>query len=302
MSKPPDTYTRASRLGVHGSNRGSFLRSTAEQYRAITPTPLPGTGRVRGVPCRSFWRIFLGVLLVLAAQPGSAQSPQQLFDQANQLYAKHVYDSAAALYQKLIARGYRSAALFYNAGNASLMDRQLGYAVYYFEKAHQEAPGNASIQHNLSLATQKATGKISQEPTLFFIRWWHGWLHWHRANIWAAGSLLFFWIFLGFLGWRLARRPAPRWTRWALAAAALLCIGYGCGAAGSWYYRTHHRFAILVVKDQPLKSAPDAQSPDILVLPEGQKVRITDAVNGWEKVELTDGQQGWLDSSGMLPL
>lgn len=245
---------------------------------------------------------FLGLLLVIAARTGSAQTPQQLFDQANQLYERHVYDSSAALYKKLIAQGYRSAALFFNAGNASFMDQHLGYAVYYYEKARQEAPGNVMILHNLSLATQKATGKISQEPTLFFIRWWHGLLHLHRANAWAIGSLVFFWIFLGFLGWRLLRRPAPRWTRWALIVAAVLCIGYVCGAAGTWYYSTHHRFAILIGKQQPLKTAPDAQSPDVMVLPEGQKVRVTDAVNGWQKVKLTDGQQGWLESSDMLPL
>jgi hypothetical protein len=246
--------------------------------------------------------IFLGLLLVTGSRPASAQTPQQLFDQANRLYERHAYDSSAALYKKLIDQGYHSAALFYNAGNASFMDQQLGYAVYYFEKARQEAPDNAMILHNLSLATQKATGKISQEPTLFFIRWWQGLLHLHRANVWAAGSLIFFWVFLGFLGWRLLRRPAPRWTRWALLAAALLCLCYGSGAAGSWYYRTHHRFAVLVDKQQPLKTAPDSQSPDLMVLPEGQKVRVTDAVNGWNKVKLTDGQQGWLESSGMLPL
>lgn len=249
--------------------------------------------------------IILTTCLALGSLPekGMAQiAPQQAFDQANRLYESHLYDSATVLYQQLIKNGFDNPELFYNAGNANFKSRHLGYAVYYFEKALQADPGNKVIAHNLALARGQATDKIDQVPTLFFITWWHQILQLHRPNAWMAVSIVLFWLLVFFTGWRVLRRPAPGWTKWAVLASAVLCCFYVSGSIGSWYRHTHHTHAVIIRADEPLKSAPDGNSPEIMVVHEGLKVKVTDAVNGWRKIKLTDGKEGWVDASSMLGL
>ena len=246
--------------------------------------------------------IILLFLAVALSNPVTGQSVQQTFDKANQLYQRHEYDSAAILYERLVKAGYDNPELYYNAGNANLKARRLGYAVYYFEKALQRSPGNEVIEHNLELAKQQASDKIDQIPTLFFIRWWHGLLHLHQSNTWMIGSVILFWVLIFFVGWRLLKRPAPRWTRWIILLTAVLFCIYLSGAMGTWYQRTHHNFAVIIKSNEQVKAAPDADSPDLLVVHEGLKVRVTDAVNGWRKIQLTDGKEGWVQADCMLRL
>lgn len=250
--------------------------------------------------------LFISLFLLLGKSATYAQSSQQLFDTANNLYEKHQYDSALVLYRQLLDKGFNNAELYYNAGNASLKRSHLGFAVYYYEKALQESPGNAVIKHNLAIARQQVTDKIDQVPTLFFIRWWHELLHWHTANAWMAGSILLFWLLVFFIGWRLLRRhaarPAPRWTKWAIVLFSILFCLYLSGAIGTWYRQTHHVFAVVVKAEEPLKAAPDGGSADVLVVHEGLKVKLLDSVNNWRKIKLTDGKEGWVQADSLLDL
>lgn len=235
-----------------------------------------------------------------------AQAPQQVFNKANDLYNRRLYDSALVMYRQLLKKGFSNTELYYNAGNASYKKGKLGYAVYYFEKALQESPGNKVIKHNLSLAKQRATDRIDQVPTLFFIRWWHNLLHLHTPNGWVAGSIVLFWILVFFVGWRLLRRnslaPPPRWTKWAILLFAILCGIYLSGAIGSWYQKTHHVFAIIIKTDEPLKTAPDNGSSNVVIIHEGLKVKVLDAVSDWRKIKLTDGKEGWVEANSLLDL
>lgn len=250
--------------------------------------------------------IFIFIIALLWGWQAPAQSPQQRFNQANHLYQEHRYDSASSIYRHLISQGYINPELYYNTGNACFKNGQLGYAVYYFEKALQQSPGNKVIKHNLTLAKQQATDKIDQVPTLFFIRWWHQLLHLHSPNGWMAGSIILFWLVVFFAGWRLLRRasimPAPRWTKWCIIFLSILFCLYLSGAIGTWYQRTHHLFAVIIKTDEQVKTAPDDGSADILIIHEGLKVRVTDAVNEWRKIKLTDGKEGWVKANSMLDL
>lgn len=227
---------------------------------------------------------------------------QQIFDKANQLYQKQEYDSAANLYQQLVNEGYVNPELYYNAGNANYQANHLGYAVYYFEKALQQSPGNAVIENNLSLAKQKAADKIEQIPTLFFIRWWHNMLQFHHPNGWMAGSIIFFWLLIIVTGWRTLRKPAPRWTKWLVLIFAILFCIYLSGAIGSWYHRSHHDLAVIILPEEQVKAAPDSGSADLLVIHEGLKVKITDEVGEWRRIKLSDGREGWILANSMLSL
>jgi uncharacterized protein YgiM (DUF1202 family) len=49
----------------------------------------------------------------------------------------------------------------------------------------------------------------------------------------------------------------------------------------------------------PLKKAPKTISKDIIILHEGTKVFVLEAKENYKKVQLTDGQIGWILSENI---
>lgn len=238
----------------------------------------------------------------LLCQVASGQSPQQLFDAANRLYQQQQYDTAAKAYQRLIDIGYENAALYYNAGNANYKANHTGNAVYDFEKALQQEPGNPVIQYNLQLANQRITDKPEQIPTLFFVSWWKNILHFHRPNGWLAGSIIFFWLLLLSVGWRYLTVAKPRWTKWGMYIAGILFAFYFIGTIASFQQVTQHPYGIVMDNTVKVKSAPDSGSGDITEIHEGVKVKVLDTAIGWKKIRLSDGKEGWIPANGMKEL
>ena len=236
---------------------------------------------------------------LLTVYTGQAQKPQQLFNTANALYSRQAYDSALACYDSLLQQGYHSAALYFNAGNASYQAGRAGYAVYYFTKALQLDPGNAAYTHNLRMAQLQASNKIHQIPTLFFVRWWHVLLHFFSVNTWLVLSIGTFWLLLFFVGWRRLSEAPPRFTRPAWIVSAALFLLTTTGAFFSWQAMHIHNLAIVVNVKNPLRQAPDENSGSVEYLNNGAKVRILDSVDNWKKIRLDNGTEGWYEVSDM---
>ena len=53
--------------------------------------------------------------------------------------------------------------------------------------------------------------------------------------------------------------------------------------------------AIVMRAVAPVGSAPGSDTGKALfILHEGTKVKVLDSVDGWNKIELADGRQGWI--------
>ncbi len=235
--------------------------------------------------------------MILKAPAWSQQSPQQLFNHANQLYKHQSYDSASILYLRLIDQGYQNPELYFNAGNAYYKTGQPGYAIYYYTKALQKDQGNKVVLHNLQMAQLQASNKIHQLPTLFFVRWWHVILNLFSVNTWLILSILFFWILLFLLG-RKWIQPSARLQGLWIPAALIFCF-FAAGSVFSWVQVRTHNTAIIVKAEQPLRTAPDQNSESIRPLDNGAKVHILDSVNQWKKIQLEDGTEGWANVDEM---
>lgn len=242
------------------------------------------------------------LLLCFFCRPALGQSPQPLFDTANSLYQSQQYDSAATVYGHLIDQGYDNAALYYNAGNANYKAGHTGLAVYDYEKALQDQPGNPVILHNLQLANQRIVDKPDQPPTLFFINWWRAVLHFHRPNGWLAGSIFFFWLLLLCAAWRMLSETKPRWTKWGIYVAGILFSAYFICTVAWFRQATLHPYAIVMEGTVTMKSAPDSGSSGIADIHEGVKVKVLDTAAGWKKIRLTDGREGWILAGTMKTL
>jgi len=246
--------------------------------------------------------IVLFIIAGLSSLPVKAQSPQQRFDKANQLYQQQAYDSAFTLYTQIIEEGYHNQALYFNAGNACYKEGRYSFAVYYYTKALQEAPGNKDITHNLRLAQLQASNKTHQLSTLFFVRWWHMLLHFFSINTWLIGSIVFLWLLVIFVGWSMLSAHPPKFIRkLRIPAAILFCLFFTCSIFSVEAAKSHD-MAIIVSVENPLRTAPDKNSSAIEELQNGSKVEIIDSVKDWRKIKLIDGTEGWFNINDMKTL
>jgi len=237
------------------------------------------------------------VLLVACVGFSAAQSPEIMFQQANQLYQQGKVVEAKDLYETILRNGYVSGDLYYNLGNAYYKAGNIPRAILCYERAVRLIPNDDDLRHNLQLANLMITDRIEPAPKLFIWEYWDGLkgLFSVRGATWL--------VYVGFLvviaalaTVVLARRYAFRKAALILGAAAgvifivsLLLLG----AKLSDTTRTDE--ALLQSGIVAVKNSPDAKSSDAFVLHGGVKVKIVDRVGGWVKIRLADGKVGWME-------
>ena len=57
------------------------------------------------------------------------------------------------------------------------------------------------------------------------------------------------------------------------------------------------RPAIIFAEITEVKGEPQKASPATLILHEGTKVYVKQVLGNWKKIQLTDGTEGWIESS-----
>jgi len=244
-------------------------------------------------------RLLLISVLVGAALSARAQDPQQVFEQASQLYQQGKFAEAGEAYESLVNNGYASGVLYYNLGNAYYKVGNIAKAVLFYERALKLMPNDEDLRYNLQLANSVIIDKIEPAPRLFIWQYWDGMkqmLSLHGLT-WLA-YLVFVLTIGAWAGLILAR--TYRFRRIALIAgsvsglvfALVLVVFFGrlsdLGSKDS---------AIVTAQITTAKNSPDPKSSDAFVLHAGVKVQITDQLSDWVKIRLADGKVGWMERS-----
>lgn len=240
------------------------------------------------------WLSLSGLLLFGASNPAD-------WTRAEQAYRKGDYAAAATAYQKLLKGGYQGPALEYNLGNCYYRMRELGQAVLHYERALRWSPKDEDIQRNLEIARAQLPDQIEALPE-------YGWLRALRnpqwilsANGWALLTGALFWLCAAGCGlWRWGARR--NWRKWGFAGAitafALAWIAL-TGALASHSKEKESHAAIVLQEEVNLHVAPDSRSPESRKLHEGTKVSLEDERGNWLKVQLENGDEGWLEKEGV---
>lgn len=219
---------------------------------------------------------------------GAATRPGEVMRQAEELYVKGERDRALQLWEGLRASGYESAALFYNLGNAYYESGRMGRSVLNYERAMLIRP-DARVRHNLGLAREKVEGDPMSWPEVSFIQGWRSVRGTGSSNVWAGLGVVACWAALA-AGWK--RR------RWLAGVSAVLAGLAGAMAfSASWALQSG--FSVVTEKEAVVRVAPDAQSDQVEKVYEGWKVMRLDQIGTWVKIELPDGQEGWVGEEVM---
>ena len=244
--------------------------------------------------------LFFGmILLVFNAMAASKANNDSLWKTAAEAYHNKAYEQALANYDTLLNRGYSSAILYNNAGNAAFKSKHMGKAVWCFEKAYRLDPANEEIKYNKDLMRFKITDRIEELPSIAPIRWLN------RVSQLSA-PLFWYWLGLAFaftfaLSLFLRHRGTLKnaWlTRISLTLTILLFL---------FAFRSHHliygrELAVVQFPSVSILSAPDATGVEVFQLHEGVVVEMLSKQAKWIKIKLADGKEGWISIDACKPI
>jgi tetratricopeptide (TPR) repeat protein len=239
----------------------------------------------------------LFLALCLAAPRLSAADLAGRFETANKFYEEGKYSDAAAAYDKLIADGNVSAALYFNRGNALFKLGQTGRAIASYRLAQRLAPRDADVRSNLQFARARARG-----GSTYPINRWTAWLEMLSLNEWTRLAALAVWLFFILLAlgqWRQSLQPRLR--NYLFAAGALVLLWGGCLAL-----RVNQDLltssAIVVVGEANVRNGPLEESQSIFKVRDGVELDVIDKKDDWLQVVDSNERMGWLRQDQVMML
>ncbi len=241
----------------------------------------------------------LPILLLAAALSAAAQSPSQLMQQGDDAYAKADFAKAVSLYNAVLDAGHQSADLYYNLGNAHYRLEEYGLAILNYERALRLKPNLRDARQNLDLVNSKIEDEIAPLPELFIVHWAHSLVAWLSPAGWRVlmlclaallGGLIVFFV--------LSSQYRSRKTALIgiLVLSLLLLLALACSISASIRYNRHDQ-AIVTSPMAIVKSSPEDTSVDKLILHEGTKVDIEETLGDWHKIQIADGNTGWMQQT-----
>lgn len=241
--------------------------------------------------------IAAGVAAIAGASTDVAQQGPvdlaEVFVAANRAYEEGDFSQAIDAYSQLIARGIRDGRIYYNLGNAHLRNGELGEAIAAYRRARILRPRDRDLLANQQFARSAARDAIDppHPPALIetLLFWYYALGPSELARVVLAVNLVF-WVLV------IARvfRPHSEVLKWSTVLALVVLVA----TAGSWIAQRwlSPPVAVVLASELDAHTAPNLDSVVRFKLHAGTELRIRDRREGWARLALPDGQQGWVES------
>ena len=243
--------------------------------------------------------VLLGLLS--GFETGYAQSPSDTdlsvqFRQAGMAYQSEDYQKAIELYEGVVRSGSVSGAVYYNLGNSYFKKNQLGRAVLNYERAKRLLPRDNDLNANDHYAVSLIKNGQGPSRESFLVRGLDNYAEYFTLDE-VTGVLFFFFFLTGgfyFLGLFL------RWPARNYVAAIVLSCGLLFFHGFIFVYKINRQNkSAVAVEAAPAKFEPLENATIYFELPEGEKVKILKAEEGWSKIQRPDGKLGWVKQSAV---
>lgn len=216
----------------------------------------------------------------------------KVFTDANALYNCGQYEASIQEYQSLISRGINNYNLYYNLGNAYFKTGRLGEAIYFYKKAQKLAPSDRDINFNLNFARARRTDniKINQYPK--FIRVTRDFFTSLSIDLLSIIASVLYFLLAALITYFLLyqRHFLGRSLKIWLASALLIVLI----VLSVNIHRVNSREGVLVEDISEVRSGPSEEYTLVFTIHEGMELRIMEEQNGWMRIVLPDGLEGWL--------
>lgn len=227
---------------------------------------------------------------------GAENVAEILLDSANNAYVKKDYNQSLKFYQEILKTGNEAAEIYYNIGNCYFKLNQITNAIYFYEKARLLAPNDKDILYNLEISRQYTTDKIKTLEPFIINKFFRNLVSLFSSNFWATISMVCFIGLLVFLLLFLFLRNIGLKKSFFWLGIILLLISVSSYILSYSQKKmvASHLSAIVFSPTVNIKSSPDENGIDLLIIHEGIKVTITDSLQDWYNVVLPDNNEGWL--------
>ena len=248
-------------------------------------------------------KILIYILLFLPINLFSADNinADSLFRLGNELYQQEKYEQNIETYLKITDKGYESAPLYYNLGNAYFRSNKLGKARLYYERALLLDPSDEDIRANLEHLESLLTDRFEIVPELFIKRWFNSLVYSFSSNVWLIVCLVFFGVFL-LSASAYIFMPSVRikklgfYTGIIMFFLSLISFAF---SIKQYHHQKDPGTAIVMEGSLVVKSAPRESGKDLFILHEGAKVWKESEVGEWTEIRISDGRQGWVRVSAV---
>jgi tetratricopeptide (TPR) repeat protein len=237
-------------------------------------------------------------ILLLTTQIFFAQSG---FDKGNYLYQKGRYEQAISEYESVLATKQHSAELYFNLGNCYYKLNKVAPSIYNYEKALVLSPDDAEIKNNLKFAQKMTIDEVKDVPKVGFSKMVHDFASIFHYNTWAWISVAFSTLFLlSFIGYYLSQIALSKriffFGMFALLFLLLISVSAAISEQNDF---KNEKPAIVFAEMVLVKSEPQKASTTVFTLHEGTKVFVQETLENWEKIQLTDGTEGWIEKTAI---
>lgn len=218
------------------------------------------------------------------------------FEKGNAFYKDGNYEDAISQWESILNEDKHAAALYFNLGNAYYKLNQIGPSIYFYEKALQLSPNDRDIKNNLKFAQNQTIDVIEPLPKSVFSNWYHNTIGLFSFNGWAVITIVFVILFaVLFLFYYYAVHSSKKRL---FFSASMVALFFGILAFTFSYIRhsgsINNKEAIIFSERVQVKNEPTNRSDAAFYLHEGTKVKIIDQDGDWYRIELIDGNDGWI--------
>lgn len=248
---------------------------------------------------RSLLFVIISILLLPLA--AIADTPQELFEKANEAYKENRYGDAVILYEEIVDMGEETANVHYNLGNAYFRMDNLPYAILHFERALKLDPGASDARQNLAIANARTVDRIEPIPQFFLTEFFEDTVYTSSSGFWSWMAIFCFWLAIGLLSLFIIGRSAQLRKLGLFSGLFVLLISIFLFIA-AWqadYHENLRTDAIVMTASAYVRSEPNEDSQELFILHEGTKAEILGLEDGYFKIRIADGNQGWISQAEM---
>jgi tetratricopeptide (TPR) repeat protein len=229
---------------------------------------------------------------------------QKGFENGNALYQKGKYQEAIKAYETELAANKQSAELYFNIGNCYYKLNKVAPSIYNYEKALLLNPDDTEIQNNLKFAQKLQIDDIKTVEKVGFNKVIQDFTNTFNYNTWGGItvglSILFLLCFVGYYFSQIT--VSKRLFFVGMFSVLLLLLVSVAAAIFEKNQFNNDQPAIVFSEVASVKSEPKVGAADAFMLHEGTKVYIVETLDNWNKIQLTDGNEGWIENSAIKRL
>jgi len=236
-------------------------------------------------------------MLFLLITPPAAQA--DVWAQANQAYQEERFQEAVELYESILADGVQNGNIHFNLGNAYFKTQQLGKAVLHYYKARKFSPGDEDIANNLALAAESRVDPIIDEEDEAFSRGFDAVAH--TLNYKAVFYLSLVMLCMGGLAslGMILKPQTGKWIGYVMVTGSVVGLLLMAAAFLQYHQITRTDMAVIIAKEVNVLSGPSSKEPISFTIHEGISCRVLDENEGWCRIRLANGFNGWMRRSDL---